>query len=124
METVSASVSPPYSLVLLLDPAKGVVPQTMAASVIAATDSCVAVGCRAEDDGVTRITMGPAGRVNPGYQPLFEGEVETPSKCLEVQSVEGTTLLRASVQGFRTSVLIWVNDAREPDEISVGIVDD
>jgi hypothetical protein len=121
METVSTCISPPYSLVLLLDPEKGVVPQTMAGRLVAATESCVAVGCRAEDDGSTRITMGKAVHVDPGYQPLFEGDIETPSQYLEVQSVEGTTLLRTSVQGHRTRVSIWVNDTKEPDEITVGI---
>jgi hypothetical protein len=65
--------------------------------------------------------MGTIGQVDPEYQPLFEGELETPSQCLEIQSVEGETLLRTSVPSYRTRVLIWVNDTREPDEITVGI---
>lgn len=123
MNTISALVSPPYSLVLLLDPTMGIVPQTMAGGLIAATDSCVAVGCKAVDDGGTKITLGPEDAVDPGYEPVFEGGIETPSRILEVQSIVGTTILRTEVQDPQTRVAIWVNDPKEPDEITVGITD-
>lgn len=121
MDILSVATSPPYSLILLLDPIKGVVPQTLTGGLVAATSSCVAVGCRAEDDGSTKIKLGPADRVDPGYEPVFRGEIETPSRVLEIQSAVGTTLLRTPVKGYRTLVSIWVNDYQEPDEISVGI---
>ena len=121
MNVSSIVASPPYSLILLLDPTKGVVPRTFAEGLIAATSSCVAVGCRAEDDGSTEIKLGPADLVDPGHEPAFSGEIETPSKILEVQSVVGTTLFRTPVRGRRTLLSIWVNDDREPDRISVGI---
>ena len=122
METVSALIFAPYSLVFLLDPKSGTIPQSMDGLLIASTESCVAIGCRAEVDGSTKVTIGDIDLVNPGYEPAFDGEIETPSKALEIQSVLGTKLLNALVQGERTRVAIWVNDSREPDEIIVGIL--
>lgn len=121
MKTMSVAVSPPYSLVLLLDPSIATIPQTMADNLIVATDSCIAIGCTAEDDGSTEVTLGPAQAVDPGYSPAFEGAIQTPSGVLEIQSVLGETILQTQVQDQETQVVVWVNDQKEPDKIVIGL---
>lgn len=121
MESVSVEATPSFSVILILDPTVGVVPESMSGKLIAATKSCVAVGCRAEDDGITRITLGSASRLNPGYPPQFSGEIETPSKVMEVQTPVGDTILKMAVPYKTTRLSIWVNDPREPDQIILGV---
>jgi hypothetical protein len=117
----SAKVAPPNSLVLVSDPANADIPETMAGGLIASTKSCVAVGCQSDADGETEFTLGAAREVDPGSQPVFEGSLPTPNGRLAVQSVLGDTILETPVTQQRTSIRIWVNDAKEPDKVIVGI---
>ena len=119
--TVSAKVAPPNSLVLIADPSDGEIPDTMGGSLIAATSSCIAVGCRSEIDGETDFVLGAAREVDPGNGPVLTGRLETPSRKLAVRSVVGQTILEALVPDRVTSIRIWVNDPNEPDRVTIGI---
>lgn len=123
MDTKSVTVTPPYSLVLLLDPATGVVPQSMNGQLIAVSQSCVAVGCRPEDDGPTTIILGSKDLVDPGLEPFFACEIETPSRVLELQTALGVTLATADVGKSIARLSIWVSDPLEPDRIVFGIAE-
>lgn len=114
-------ISPPNSLVLVTDSRGGEILASMNQSLISATDSCIAVGCRAEDDGETDIFLGTCSSVDPGERPIFEGQLSTPSRRIAVKTVLGATLVEASVSGTTTTVRIWANDPKEPDKIIVGI---
>lgn len=120
--TTSTRIAPPNSLVLVEGSQGGEIPTSMQQSLIAATDSCIAIGCRAEDDGETEITLGPSGKVDIGKRPAFEGSLQTPTRKVTVRTVHGVTLLEMSVPTKETKLKIWVNDPSEPDRIAVGIV--
>ena len=66
MMATSTRVKPPNSLVLVEDSSGGELPTSMNQSLIAATASCVAVGCRSEDDGETEIVLGHCSGVDTG----------------------------------------------------------
>lgn len=119
--TTSAKVAPPNSLVLITDSGGGEIPASMAGSLIAATSSCIAVGCRSESDGETAFTLGFARDVNPSYAPFFEGKLATPNRKIVLRSVIGQTILEQQVSGWETTIQIWVNDTKEPDSVVVGI---
>lgn len=121
MDTKSVTITPPYSLILLLDPATGVVPQSMNGQLIAVSQSCVAVGCRPEDDGPTTVILGSKSLVDPGREPFFACEIETPSRVLELQTALGATLATADVGRSIARLSVWVNDSLEPDKIIFGI---
>jgi len=118
--TASARAAPPNSLVLIGDTSDWVLPESMGQSLISATDSCVAVGCRAADDGETEFVLGSAREVDPGEPPAFEAVLRTPSRRIAVCSVLGESILDAGVDGQRTRVRVWLNDPVEPDRIIVG----
>ncbi|WP_345539676.1 hypothetical protein [Variovorax defluvii] len=90
-------------------------------ALIGSTASCIAVGCRAEDDGETEIVLGSAGSVDTGERPVFTGMLQTPSRRLAVRTVHGALLLEAPVLMVETKLKIWVNDPSEPDRIAIGI---
>ena len=118
----STRIAPPNSLVLVSDPGGGDIPGSMNQSLIAATDSCIAIGCRAEDDGETEIDLGLSNCVNTGDEPAFEGTLKTPNRKIAVRDVLGVVLLEMAVPAAETIVRIWVNDSKEPDKIIVGIM--
>lgn len=121
MMAVSVRVAPPNSLVLVEDPSGGDIPASMH-RLIAATDSCIAVGCLAENDGETEIVLEYCSSVDTGDQLEFEGLLRTPNCKIAIRTVYGVTLLEMPVAAAETRVRIWVNDLKEPDRITVGIM--
>ena len=120
--TVSTKVAPPNSVLLIEDSSGGEVPVSMSRSLVAATASCIAIGCRPEDDGETEISLGRSQEMGGGEQLVFEGSLRTPSRRLAVRTVYGATLLDMTVQAAETTVRIWANDPSEPDRIGIGII--
>ena len=117
----SAKIAPPHSLILIADPTEGAIPATMSGSLIAATDTCIAVGCRSDADGDTEFTLGETADVDPGGQPAFLGKLKTPSRKLMLRTVIGQTILETPVPQQETTVRVWTNDPSEPDQVVVGI---
>ena len=118
----STRLAAPNSLVLLMDANGGEIPESMGGHLVAATESCVAVGCKSEVEGDTEIVLGWATDVDPGRNPDFEERMETPSRRVAVKSVYGTTLLELAIPEEEVVVRIWVNDANEPDLVIFGLV--
>lgn len=121
MKTVTVRLAPPNSLILILDPQGAEIPATMSGGLISSTDTCIAVGCMSEDDGETELTLGEAKAVDPGYASALEKRISTPSRKLSVKSVLGVTLLETQVSSPSVMVQVWVNDAREPDKVMIGV---
>lgn len=118
MTLLEASLSPPHSVVLILDPAVGEPPESMAGEAVAASGSCVAVGTLSEADGPTRIVLGDV--VTAEDEPLglrWTGEIETRG-TVAVTTVLGDVVLRAESPS-RIRLEVWTNDVSEPDLIYV-----
>jgi hypothetical protein len=93
----------------------------MGESLVAATISCIAIGCQSDADGETDFTLGDASDVDPGHLPIFEGNLLTPNRRIAVQSVLGATILETAVPRQQTFVTVWVNDSTVPDQVIIGI---
>jgi hypothetical protein len=117
----SAKVAPLHSLILIVDPSGGEIPATMSGSLIASTDSCIAVGCRSDVDGDTEFTLGETGDVSPGSEPAFQGRLKTPNRRVTLRTVTGQTILETPLLQQETMVRVWTNDPSEPDQVVVGI---
>jgi hypothetical protein len=113
------SVAPPNSLVLVMDIHSGLVPEEMGTNLVSATESCIAVGCRAECDGPTEIHFGNAQELSPSDLMVFDGDIATPRKKLALCSVLNRELLAADVAGELTHVRVFANDPIEPDRVFV-----
>lgn len=118
----STRIAPPNSVVLIEDSSGGTIPASMDHTLISATDSCIAVGCKAEDDGETDITLGPCDEVDTGERSAFEWSLQTPNRRLVVRTIHGNTLLEMAVPKTETALRIWVNDPSEPDRVAIGIL--
>jgi hypothetical protein len=105
-----------------MDDSVAEIPATMGSQLVSATDSCVAVGCRSEEDGPTEISLDSLGHAEPFGALVFDGEVMTPSKRLSVYSVTNEVLLSSEVPQSRTRLRIFANDISEPDRILILVV--
>lgn len=117
----SISTAPSNSLIGISDIKKGLVPESMPASGIAATESCILVACYPEIDGETKITLGPSIDVDPGDPPAFDGELATPSGIVQIVTIDWKPLLQAPVLTANTRIRIWKNRPHWADEIIVGL---
>jgi hypothetical protein len=118
----SASLRPPYSQIVILDPKMRVeVPDWTKGASFVATDTCILFGCLAEIDGETQFTLGSAAEVDPGFTPIFEGKLKTPNRNIALETVEGDPVLDAPTNHELTIVRIWSNTTKEPDKVIVGI---
>ncbi len=118
---VKRCIAPPYSVILVSELGKGAVPSSMDGSVIAATASCIAIGCRSEVEGVTEMTVGSISEIGLTTPPAFSGVLATPGKIVALQTVFNEPIMEMAVQSDRTPIKIWVNDSHEPDKIFVGL---
>jgi hypothetical protein len=117
----SKSIRPVNSLLFVSDPTGGIVPEWVRGELILSTPSCISVGCYPEQDGPTEVILGTAQEVDPGGNPAFHGDLETPNRAVVVSTVERETVLEAKVPETRTHVRIWINHLRWPDKVIVGL---
>jgi hypothetical protein len=118
--TASVSVAPPNSLLLIAEAPTSTGPKaTRAASGIAATPSCIGVGCLMFLDGETKVTL---GRSAPKW---WSSGVRRISRYAASQGGRMDhrvdKLLEASVPTTRTRIRVWTNHPTEPDDIYIGV---
>jgi len=58
-------------------------------------------------DGETEVTLGLAEDIDPGEPPAFDGQLESSSKTVIIQTTEQDLLLSQSVETETTRVRIW-----------------
>src|SRR5262245_57467372 len=117
----SIKISPPNSLLFVSDADGGEAPYPVRDALIISTPSCISVGCCSEQDGPTEVILGRAVEVDPGVEPAFDGDLETPHRAVIVSTVERNTIPESKVTVTRTRVRIWVNHPRWPDKVIVGL---
>lgn len=113
-------IAPANSLIIISDVSGGIGPEFIPGRLVLSTSTMISVGCLANVDGETQVTLGSAVELAPGVPLVFEGELETPSGEIAVSTVEGEKILEANVGSVRTGIRIWANRPVEPDEIVIG----
>jgi hypothetical protein len=123
VQVTSIEVRPLNSLLLVMDPDHGLIPESMSGRLVVATESCLAVGTLSEADGPTRvdvIDVDDFRGVEDGSWVAWEGALATASERLAVMDVLGDVLAERQV-GPSVAVRLIVNDDNEPDRISVVV---
>lgn len=113
----SAVLSPPNSILLLLDPRTGIVPSSFHGESFASTPSALAIGTRAEFDGTTEVNIGHKGDLpsDPTLQLRWEGMLATTGLLAVLTCVNETVLVVPA--GEEVDIQLWTNDLDEPDII-------
>jgi hypothetical protein len=114
-------IAPPNSLILVVGATKVDIPASFDGALIVATDTCVAIGCKAEDDGPSRFALKTIGFGHLDRNPAFVGWLKTPNGTVALETVFGERLAEHPAPSPSARITIWVNDDTEPDEILVGV---
>lgn len=91
---------------------------------VAASPSCLAVGCNPVVDGPTELTFGHSTEVDPGYAPGFVGQVETPRRRIIVDTVDEEVIFDQIVPSTQTALRIWFSHPKWPEQVIIGIDQD
>ena len=116
------TLTPPNSVILISDPTSADVPATWREGIVAATDSCIAVGTRASVDGPTSLVVVDASEARAVDIPAmkaFDGDLHVASQEVTVESVVGDQYSRRTATDGRVRVQVYVNHRTEPDRIVV-----
>jgi hypothetical protein len=116
-----AEAAPPNSLILVVGSKHPVVPSTFGNGLVAGTSSCIAIGCKAEDDGPTKFTLGSVDELSTLLKPTFTGRLEVPDRMVALETVYGDRIVEQLVQSCSVTVMVWLNDGVEPDEVIVAV---
>lgn len=113
-------VAPPNSLLLLMDSQAGEIPAAMAWAGLHCTPSCIAIGTLCSQDGPTHVVLTDAKPNSVGgLSRIYSGDLETPSRQLSLETVDGTQVWTADLDAIRWQLEVWSNHPREPDEILI-----
>jgi hypothetical protein len=118
---LTTKTRPPYSLILISDSAAREIPRSLGAGLAAATDSCVAVGCHAEIDGDTLLSLGTLEEIKRPETAVFAGIIFTPNRTVTIRTVTGEILLSMPTSNDYSRIHVWANDRSDPTEIFVGV---
>lgn len=113
--------SPPNAVILIEDSLGGDIPTSMNLGLVVATNSCIAVGCRADIDGETEIAFTGFDDSQQG-DVVFEGRLQVKSRELVIRTVLGETLLKVPVEEDSLRLRIRANEPREPDRLSISLI--
>ncbi len=117
----SITLSPPNSLIFVMDRSSGELPEAMNGELVAFTDSCVAVGTLPGVDGETTITLTDRLEAVKRGQLVFDGVLKVPRYELAVCGAADTELLTMKLKRSEAHVQIFANDVSEPDQIVVFV---
>lgn len=110
------SVAPPNSLLLVVSSDEPAIPASMRGSLIASTNTCIAVGTRNELDGETMIALTDESLSNATkLTRAFEGTLDVEYGAVAVTDIYYEPYLKLTWSAPTVAVTIWVNDTKEPD---------
>jgi hypothetical protein len=122
--TVTTTVRPPNSLLLIMDRDQGEIPESLDGQLLVANRSCIAIGTLMAADGETVVTMTDEREFDSGIGDLrmvFRGEQNTPAKSLNLYTVEFELVLEFPVSTLKTAIEIRVDELEEPRTIHVTV---
>jgi hypothetical protein len=111
-------VSLPDGILFVLDPGNRATkaPQYTPGKVSAATSTCVSIATIADVDGPVIVRFGskPDENIDPGFLPVFEGTLQTPSRSLAVVTSTSEKVASGHVDANQASLTIYVDSIRSP----------
>lgn len=115
----TATVDAPNSVLLIMDPNVGVAPEAFGNQRFSSTETCAAIGTLMEGDGNTTITLTTNALSVPTEPPRYRTTILVPGRVVAVCNVLRQSILKVSINAEVANLIIWANDPREPDQITV-----
>jgi hypothetical protein len=120
MPTRRITVTPPSSVVFVMDGTGGDLPTSMGGRSIVATESAIAVGTRAATSGATTLSLGDETTPEAGA-PAFDGLLDTPNGRVTVISMMLDTLLEVDVPRGKSRVRIFTDHPSRPVNVDIVV---
>ena len=121
MSTVT--LAPPNAILFVFDPDnRGVrIPEYIDGRLVAANNSCVSVGTRADVDGDVTIVLESTFSADlvTGLQRVFSGVMDAPGHRVAIVTSDARTILDQLVSSHRPELEVWADDLRNPARIVV-----
>lgn len=120
--TREVTVTPPNSVVLVMDSQGGQIPESMGGNMVSATSSCVAIGTLEESEGPTQIRIVDASTAKDEELPTLEvidAMLAAPSGLIIVRSVLGERYVEWPLDRPEARVRVYVSHSVEPGEIAI-----
>ena len=115
------TVSPVNSLLFMTDANGGTPPEPVWGAKIQSTPSCISFACFPEQDGPTEIAIGQNGDLEPEKLLVFDGELDTPSRVIILETAVHERVLAVDVAHRKTKVRIWYSHPKWPEKIVIGV---
>lgn len=115
------TIAVPNSVLLIMDPKLGIVPDTLGNQRVSSTGSCIAIGTAMEYDKMTTVTLITEPSLAPNERPKFRATIAVPRNMVAVCNVFRQPVLSVPHYANLADVTIWSNDPSEPDRITVLI---
>jgi hypothetical protein len=115
---ITLKLAPPNSVLLIMDLRTGEPPTTMGKELVAATNSCVAVGTLCEVDGKTSVVFSAALESSDpvgDMKQVFDGVIATPSREVHLCTTALESVAKLPVSATTAKVRVWANHRTEPD---------
>lgn len=109
----------PNSVLFVMDPSIGVIPDSMSRSIVASTDSCIAVGTNFEQEGSTNVLISDKRSKHAEFTRVFEGCIRTPNFSLAVCDIYEDVMIEFRVLNSVSKIEIWVNQQHVPTAIEI-----
>ncbi|KAB2875646.1 MAG: hypothetical protein HS106_16970 [Ideonella sp.] len=118
---VAINAALPNSVVLVMDFESGEPPESMGGALIAANETCVAVGTLAEHSGESEFVLAESvDEVDQASMHIaFDGRIQSTSGEVSLVSVLNRKLLALPTSSAEVRVRVLVNDDTEPSRIAV-----
>ena len=115
-----AELSPPNSIILVLDAETDDVPDL--SGLVSATESCLVVGVLCEIDGPTKVVLADrAPLAGNGFDLLYQGVLSVNSGRLQVCTSQLDILFELSLADSTQPIAVWANDGDEPDSVWIEL---
>ena len=121
MKTATITLPVPNSLLILRSSPDASLPEVTKGVCFWANKSCITLSCLPDFEGEAAITIGPAPNLRRKDKPLFESEIETPSRMLLLQIVPGKTILECQVENSVTRVQIWTDGRPDTEQVTIAV---
>jgi hypothetical protein len=115
------TITPPNSIILVMDFTAGRVPDSFERGLIAATETCVAVGTLSEQDGSTTIVLTDefSSDLISDEVLVYENSIRVPGSALSVVTSWNEPVLSVPVLADQVYIRVWVNHPSEPNRIVI-----
>jgi hypothetical protein len=124
MRKVTLNLSPPHSVLLIMDHNSGEPPRVFGRRLVSATQTCIAVGTLADADGRTTVEFSGSPEslgADGGMKSVFDGVILTASREVHLCTTALKSLAKLSVPTNAARVRVWANHDSEPDRILIVV---